>query len=265
MKSPRIILLFLFLSVACFAFAEEKLPFVAQATSETLNIRAGYNINFEVVYKLKKDDKVTVLEKKFNWCKVGLPEGSSCFISTKYVNRIVDRDAAVGADRVNVRARPDLKSSVLCQLGKNDPVTIVEDNDKDWYRIYPPKNCYGWVNEKYLKYYFSIDQYNKEKQQESTKLQDSRKPLEKTAPAISLPQQKFEYDDTGTVMKSGFFFKQPGTHKLIQNGKVVSFLKSDKAKLDDFLNLQVRARGSLEKDSGIKYPVVIVEDISIIE
>jgi hypothetical protein len=206
-----------------------------------------------------------VLDKKFNWYKVGLPLSASCFISSKYVNRIVDRDAAVGADRVNVRTRPDLKSSVLCQLGKNDPVTIVEDNDKDWYKIYPPKNCYGWVNEKYLKYYSSIDQYNKEKQQESTKSKDSKKPLEKTAPAISLPQQKFEYDDIGTLKKASPFFKQPGTHKLIQNGKVVSFLKSDKVKLDDFLNLRVRARGGLEKDSGSKYPVVIVEDISIIE
>lgn len=269
MKSLITILLFLFFSVTCFASVEEKNPFIAQVTSESLNIRAGYNINFEVVYKLKKEDKVTVLEKKFNWYKVELPLGASCFISSKYVNRIVDQDAAVGSDNVNVRARADLKSSVLCQLGKNDPVTIVEDSNKDWYKIKPPGNCYGWVNEKYLKYYSSPEQYSKERQRELANLdaakEASKRPLDKIVPQVSKAGAKFEFENTGIVKKAGSFFKQPGSHRLLQKGKVFAYLKSDKLNLDNYLNLLVSAKGNLDKNSRSKYPVVIIEDISIIE
>lgn len=257
-----------FLGMACFAFAEEKLPFVAQVASDNLNIRAGYNVNFEVVSKLKKDEKVTVLEKKFNWCRIELPQDATCFISTKYVNRVVDKEGAVASEHVNVRARPDLKASVLCQLSKSDPVIIVDDSNKDWYQIKPPKNCFGWVNGKYLQFYSSAEKYAKEnKPQPQSAASDNsggvlKKILNKIAPP---PQPTFEFENTGIVKKSGFFFKQPANHRLLQNGKIVAYLKSDKYNLDNYLNLQVNAKGNLDKESQSKYPVVIVEDISIIE
>lgn len=271
MKKLITILLFIFFGIVSYSFAEENFPFVAEVISDSLNIRAGYNINFEVIYKLKNKDKIVILEKKFNWYRVELPEAANCFVSSKYINKPADSQAAVvAADRVNVRARPDLNANVLCQLAKNDAVSVIEKNSQDWYKIKAPKNCYGWVRDRYVKYYSSLEQYNKENQKESVNptevpIEASQKPADKIEPLISQSQQQTKFEGIGVIKKAGYFFKQPGTHKLLQDGKIACFLKGDKAKLDSFLGLEARVRGNLEKDSRSKYPVVIVEDILTIE
>ncbi|MBM3251773.1 MAG: hypothetical protein FJZ11_03220 [Candidatus Omnitrophica bacterium] len=261
------IFLGIYFASVCLVFAEDKFPFVGESTTEDLNVRAGNNINFEIVYKLKNSEKVTVLAREFDWYKITLPQEASCFVSAKYLVEKNDANAEVAVQDLNVRSRPDIKASILCQLAKAQNVKIVKRHSQDWYQIQAPQDCCGWVFYEYIKYYSSLEQYKIEKEQELAKL--AEKALATTASQealkISKPEEKFDFEQQGIIQRSTTFFIHPGTHKLIQDGKIICYLKGDKAKLNSFVNLKVKISGNIEKDAGFRYPVVVVEKISIAE
>ncbi|MFH1655523.1 MAG: SH3 domain-containing protein [Candidatus Omnitrophota bacterium] len=262
-----ILILCIYFGFVCSLCAEEKFPFIGEVTAKKLNIRAGYNINFETFYKLENSQKVEVLDREFNWYKIKLPKEAGCFISVKYIDDKSDSDAVVTGQRVNVRARPDTKSSVLCQVGKEDSVRIVKKYDDDWYQIQAPDDCCGWVYDKYVKYYSTPKQYKKEQEKELAKIDEETEWLvekEDLAEESKL-EEKFDFEQKGIIRRLTTFFPHPGTHRFMQNGKTICYLKGDKAKLNSFVNLEVKILGNTEKESTFSHPVVIVEKILILE
>ena len=272
-KSFTVFLLIYFSVVACL-FAEDKFPFIGEVTSDNVNIRAGSNINFEVIAKSNLSEKLKVLNKEFQWYKISLPAEAGCFVSKKYITKESKSEGKVKANRLNVRARPDLKSSILCQVVRGDTVSIVKKADEDWYQIKPASDCYGWIHSKYISFYSTVKKYEKEQQKECALLEEKpaetpevkkeKAPKDKCLKAEA-PEKKFDFERIGIIRRHTSFFVHPGSHKLTQDGKTICYLKGDKAKLNSFVNLKVKILGNIQDETRFNYPVVVVEKIKIIE
>jgi uncharacterized protein YgiM (DUF1202 family) len=122
-------------------------PFVGRINADNVNLRSGYNKNFSSLKKLRKDEKVIVLDKKTNWYKIKLPSDVYCFVHQKYVSR----EGRILTDNLNVRAGPSPNFHALTQLNKGVRVNI-QQKVKDWYRISPPDKAAGWVFKDYVDY-----------------------------------------------------------------------------------------------------------------
>jgi uncharacterized protein YgiM (DUF1202 family) len=117
-----------------------------------VNIRSGPNLNFEILYKLNKGDKIKIISRAYKWFKIKLPRGAAAFISSDFV-KLSDGPGSVGlvtGNNVNIRARPDLSSTVLGQLDKGTKVRIRGKAPGGWYRIRPPDECAGWIHSDFV-------------------------------------------------------------------------------------------------------------------
>jgi len=189
-KTVLFIGLIVFLSVTSTSllFGDEVLPFAGIVTGENVNARSGSDLNFEIICKLNKDDKVVVLSKNFEWYRIRMPEGSFGYINKQYLD-VMENVGIVKGDKVNVRSGPDISSNPLGQLGNKSVVKVIKETG-DWYQIEPPDSCSAWVNVQYVKYHSSVEDYaielNKKKEAES-KFSELEKDYESKM-AESVPQ-----------------------------------------------------------------------------
>ena len=134
----------------CANASQEKFPFVATITSDHINVRAGQSANFERLCQLNKNDEAVVVARSFGWSKIKLPSTAKSYVSAKYV-QVVNGLGTVTADRVNIRAEANFNSTILGQVRQGDKVQVIE-RVKDWYKIIPIEESYGWVADKYIKF-----------------------------------------------------------------------------------------------------------------
>ncbi|MBU1147509.1 MAG: SH3 domain-containing protein [Candidatus Omnitrophica bacterium] len=158
MKTLKAFLLMIALIVSLckisFSLEEEALPKIGFANNDGANVRAGDNINYEILGKLKKGDPVKIVDKRYSWFKVALPETAHLYINKDYVD-IIDKKGTgkvlslskgkVNATRVNLRAGPGTKYSILGQASSPQELRIVSEKD-DWYEIKPPEETAGWIH-----------------------------------------------------------------------------------------------------------------------
>jgi len=259
----RIILLLsliLFFSVD-FLSAKEEFPFIAQSNIKDVDVKAGGNINFESICKLNKGEKVVVIEKKYDWFKIQLPEKAICYIHSDYVKKEGESSIAeVTANRVNLRAKPGQNYTILSQLNKGNKVRISK-RVNEWYEINAPQNCFGWVHDKFLNFYSNETAPPRPKIDEileKQKLQQQKKVL------LKEQKEKYEFKATGIIRPIFCMFDCKATHKLVDiNNKTICFLEADRLTLKKFVNFKVRILG-IEHDQRHKiYPIVKVKKINI--
>ena len=129
--------------------AEEKLPRIGFIKNDLSNIRAGDNINYEVLCKLKKGDPVKLIGKRYNWYKIELPSKAYVYIKDDYVDLSHEKGEKIGevnAVRVNLRAGPGTKHSILGQVSKPESLRVISREEGGWYKIEPPQGASGWVH-----------------------------------------------------------------------------------------------------------------------
>lgn len=238
-----------------FCFAQEENSFIGIVNTGDVNVRAGANINFEIITKLNRDELVEVLDKTFNWYKIKLPKDLSCFVGKDYVVSDDQNSGRITANSVNLRTRPNINSTILGQLNKDDKVIILGKKN-DWYEIVMPQICFGWVNIKYISYYSKND---------GIKISEEKDLKEKKTEKIILKPQEAPAVATGVIKFCGNFFKRPGTHKLIKENKVIYFLKGDRSLLDNFVDYKVNVWGKVNNLPHQNIPLIIVERISVQE
>lgn len=145
----------------------EEYPFAGTVVGEDVNVRAGANLNYEIVCKLDNNDAVIVLAKAYDWYKVRLKENAVVFINKPFLRKINDSEAEVVGSDVNVRARPNTNSTILGKLAKGDRVGIVREVP-EWYQVVPPASLSGYVFASYVQYKSSYAEYLKEKTRRET-------------------------------------------------------------------------------------------------
>ncbi|NQV04255.1 MAG: SH3 domain-containing protein [Candidatus Omnitrophica bacterium] len=130
----------------CPAAVEEKIPEVGFVKNNGSNVRAGDNMNFEILCELKKGDTVKIIDKRYSWFKIVLPKKAHLYIKNDFVD-ILEKEAegVVTANRVNLRAGPDTKYSILGQVSEEEILKVISEKD-GWYEIEPPENTAGWIH-----------------------------------------------------------------------------------------------------------------------
>lgn len=137
----------------CFAADEpQKFPFVGKVSQDNINIRAGNNQNFEALAKANSGNMFYVEEESYGWYKVRLPKSAHCYVAKAFVEK-KENEGMSKANNLNLRARPDKESSILGQIKKDNVVTIVADDNQDWYEILPLEGCYGWISAELIGFY----------------------------------------------------------------------------------------------------------------
>lgn len=187
-KKLLILIVFLLVCVDGYAKNQYSFPFVAEVMSDSLNVRSGQSENFEKIFRLEQGDHVVVLADSFSWYKIELPEGSSGFVSRKFIDQNTGR---VTGNRVNVRSRNGGQATILCQVNKGDDIEILELID-DWYRIKPLENCYGWVRQKYLKFHAKIPSPRIALQKEKSQVKIKTPLVEKKLVKLQTPKKTKE-------------------------------------------------------------------------
>ena len=140
---------FVFLLLFQTGYAEESstgFPFTGIINAKDTNLRAGSNLNYEVVSQLQKGDIVYVHSEWMEWYKVKCPENVLLWVSDGFID-----SGLVTANKLNVRSGPDLKFNVICQLMKGDKVDVVKKSeDGKWIAIPPPDNAFLWINKQFV-------------------------------------------------------------------------------------------------------------------
>jgi uncharacterized protein YgiM (DUF1202 family) len=225
------------------AEGEKIFPFIGQAKTDNVNVRAGGSQNFEILCKINTDDLIYVLEETYGWYKIKLPRQADCYVSGNFID-INGMTGISKTSNLNLRARPNKESSIIGQIKKDEAVTIVNQNLDGWYQIQPPESSFGWISADLVEFYSSPDA--------------SRNAIQPEQLNVS---QHFIIQ--GKIERVGFTFgKKPSSHKLIINNKFAYYLKSSKCNLKDFEGKIVSVSGKIFQEKNYK-PIIDVERIEI--
>jgi SH3-like domain-containing protein len=133
-------------------------PYTAVVTDDDAPIRSGPGTNYYICGKLKKGDKVNVVNSKFSWSCIVPPPGSLSWIQMRYVSIDPDNPAAgiVNTDGIRVYAGSEFKEPIhsdylQLRLNRGDVVKFIGKQKGDYYKIVPPTGAYLWVSTQYTK------------------------------------------------------------------------------------------------------------------
>lgn len=132
--------------------------------ANTLNVRSGASTKHQVVTKIKKGNKVTILDTKSGWYKIKTANNKTGWVSGNYIkitssqsnkpsNPSVSKKETgkvINANTLNVRSGASTKYSIVTKIKKNDTVEILEKKS-GWYKIKVSNGKTGWVSSKYIK------------------------------------------------------------------------------------------------------------------
>lgn len=133
-------------------------PYIAQIIGDNVKLRSGPGTNYYLCGELNKTDVVKVVQQKYGWSRVVPPEGAFSWISKQYIE-IDPTNPSVGivtGDNVRVRAgsadnNPLHSDQVQGTFDKGDKVRLMDEEQSDYYKIYPPSFAYLWVSTQYTK------------------------------------------------------------------------------------------------------------------
>jgi len=114
-------------------------------TANTLNVRVKPSTSYAVVAKLKKDDKVFVINRKKDWYEISAPDGTKVFVSASFI-----KDGKI-IKTVNLRSGPSVAFSAFRTAQPDEKIKIIDDkSNPDWIQIEPENPVTAWVSAKYI-------------------------------------------------------------------------------------------------------------------
>jgi len=139
------------------------LPYIGEITGDDVNIRSGPGTNYYRCGKLNKGDRVKVVGSQFSWSRIVPPAGSFSWISKQYVSIDQDNPAigTVTGNAVRVYAgseqlKPIHSTTVLLKFNRGDKVSLMGEEEGDYYKILPPAGTYLWVLTEYINWLGSV-------------------------------------------------------------------------------------------------------------
>lgn len=158
-KWPIVLILFILLAAGSLPAAEVPAAYAAgtdmKISASTVNIRSGPGLSYSVTGTLTKGETVTVISQSDEWYEVEIG-GETGWIASWLTasaekasgSKASGRTAVSTVDRLNVRAQPDLSSSVLTQMDAGEGATVIQQTG-DWLEI-EFHNMRGFVSKQYI-------------------------------------------------------------------------------------------------------------------
>ncbi len=126
-------------------------PEPAVVKEKVANVRGQAAINSEIVSRLKRGDKVTILEEitlkkpkadePAKWARIALPSGSGVWVHSSFIDATTK---AVRPKRLNLRSGPGENYSILGRLDRGVVVKEIEAKG-EWLKIESPAESYAFV------------------------------------------------------------------------------------------------------------------------
>jgi uncharacterized protein YgiM (DUF1202 family) len=123
----------------------------ATVKKNRVNVRGQASPRSEVITQLKKGESVVVLEEiaatkpkkgePARWARIQLPTNTPVWVFSPYIETT---NKTVNIKRLNIRAGPGEKYSVLGRMDRGTPVKEIRTVD-NWMEIEPPQTAYAFV------------------------------------------------------------------------------------------------------------------------
>lgn len=148
MAARRIVSVLLFLGILlCTYFT----PPVKAALGEvkigvnTLNVRSGPGLEYELIEQVYLGEKYAYLEEKDSWYKISLPGGKEGWIAAWLVEveKQKPKQVKVNVPTLNFRASPGLDAEIIGKLAKDTVLDVVAEKE-DWLQV-TYQGQTGWV------------------------------------------------------------------------------------------------------------------------
>ena len=120
------------------AFAGNKQGIV---TATSLNVRSGPSTNNSVLFSVKKNEKVDILDSMSGWYKISTSKGKTGWASSEYINTNIDSNSdtnenkkVVTANSLNMRSGASTSYRVITKLSKGTVVEVISESN-GWSKI----------------------------------------------------------------------------------------------------------------------------------
>ncbi len=124
---------------------------LGRVVGDQVNLRAGPSTAYEVVATLARETRLAVIGSAYGWYRVRPQVPVAVYISTAFLERKDGDIAVVTRDRVNVRARPSLTSTVCGQVHRGDPLRVLEVEDR-WAKVAAPAQLAFYLHGKFVSF-----------------------------------------------------------------------------------------------------------------
>jgi len=144
----------------CFAIGVKRDVYTGVITTDSVNVRSGPSLNFEIIMQMDKGSLVLVEDESKHWYKIRIPRNCKAYVHKDFLELDINDGSygIISGDSVNVRAGKGLHFNILGQLNNGSKVMLAA-KEGDWYRIFSDDNCYAWVNRDFVKDYGNADIY----------------------------------------------------------------------------------------------------------
>ena len=121
----------------------------ATVDSESLNVRSGPGLSYEVTATLNREQKVDILSTSGDWLEIKFGDKTGWIASWYTVNTEKSNSKIISnVNSLNVRSGPSVNSAVLEQMNAGDEA-MLSSTEGDWAQVYiNGKN--GWVHTDYI-------------------------------------------------------------------------------------------------------------------
>ena len=165
------------------AFAGSKQGIV---TATSLNVRSGPSTNNSVLFSVKKNEKVDILDSMSGWYKISTSKGKTGWASSEYINTNIDSNSdtnenkkVVTANSLNMRSGASTSYRVITKLSKGTVVEVISESN-GWSKI-KNNGRLGYVSSEYLTSIEDNTTTKPEQKPETTPVQTTTKVVNTTS------------------------------------------------------------------------------------
>ncbi len=130
------------------------------AKKDGSNVRADSNTNSESLCRLRKGDPVKIVGKRYGWFRIILPGSAYLYVKNDFVELTPETNVGIiRATRVNLRAGPGTKHSILGQVSEPQEVYVLTEEEGGWYKIVPAgEKITGWMHSGQVRFDIEADE-----------------------------------------------------------------------------------------------------------
>ena len=122
----------------------------AEIIGDNINVRGDSTSMSQVLCTLSKGTRINIVQEKFDWYKIRLPQSFKAYAATKYIDVIGPKKGKVNATTLNLRLTSSTDAPVIGKAQVNDLVQII-GKEGDWYKLSAYPYGTGWINKKFVK------------------------------------------------------------------------------------------------------------------